>query len=372
MTGHRRAVAVVVGAIFLGTAPALLGQSNLPWEIGPFTRPIQTSIISPDPANTFIDPILKQPVQWEALNTFNPSAVVKGGKVYVLYRAEDNSGKMEIGMHTSRLGLAVSRDGIHFKRNKAPVFFADEDDQKSREWPGGVEDPRIVEAPDGTYVLTYTQWNRQATSIGLAISKDLYHWKKLGPIFPNSQGSAYHRYKSSGIVTQLINGRLIAARIRGRFWMYWGEGEIHLASSEDLLHWIPIEDGQGQPIVLLKQRQELFDSAFPEVGPPAVLTKDGIVLLYNGKNASENGAVGLDPGAYSGGQALFSADDPQKLLARSETPFFKPELSFEKSGQYPTGTTFIEGLVFFQDKWFLYYGCADSQVGVATSSTSRQ
>jgi predicted GH43/DUF377 family glycosyl hydrolase len=38
---------------------------------------------------------------------------------------------------------------------------------------------------------------------------------------------------------------------------------------------------------------------------------------------------------------------------------------FEKSGQYVNGTVFIEGMVFFKKKWYLYYGCADSRVGVA-------
>ncbi len=57
-----------------------------------------------------------KPVHWEALHTFNPGAIVRKGKVYVLYRAEDDSGTMVIGMHTSRLGMASSEDGIHFKR----------------------------------------------------------------------------------------------------------------------------------------------------------------------------------------------------------------------------------------------------------------
>ncbi|HAS59844.1 MAG TPA: pesticidal protein Cry15Aa, partial [Algoriphagus sp.] len=42
----------------------------------------------------------------------------------------------------------------------------------------------------------------------------------------------------------------------------------------------------------------------------------------------------------------------------------QPELPFEKSGQYPEGTTFLEGLVYFQGAWYLYYGTADSMVGV--------
>ncbi len=88
---------------------------------------------------------------------------------------------MRIGLHTSRLGLAESDDGIHFTRRPEPVFYPDNDSQKEREWPGGCEDPRLVESEDGTYVLTYTQWNRQKTDAAIATSKDLVHWTKHGP-----------------------------------------------------------------------------------------------------------------------------------------------------------------------------------------------
>jgi predicted GH43/DUF377 family glycosyl hydrolase len=53
------------------------------------------------------------------------------------------------------------------------------------------------------------------------------------------------------------------------------------------------------------------------------------------------------------------------MLDRLETPFICPDLPHEVSGQYAAGTTFIEGLVFFKGKWFLYYGTADSMVGLA-------
>src|SRR6516164_7041641 len=138
--------------LFFGTllcATALDAQSTQAWVIGPFTRPASGNpVITPKPESTFNDPILKKPAQWEALHTFNPAAIVRNGKVYVLYRAEDNSGAMEIGGHTSRLGLAESKDGVHFKRMPEPVFYPAEDDQQTREWPGGVEDPRIVEGED--------------------------------------------------------------------------------------------------------------------------------------------------------------------------------------------------------------------------------
>jgi len=345
-------------------ASSLFGQSTQNWVLGPFLRPVTAPIIQPNPQSVFTDPITGKPVHWEALHTFNPAAIARQGKVYVLYRAEDDSGTMVIGMHTSRLGMASSDDGIHFTTQPAPVFYPDVDSQQDREWPGGVEDPRLVESEDGTYVLTYTQWNRRNTDLGIATSTDLIHWTKHGPALVGEKYQHFD-YKSASIVTQLTNGRLIAAKIHGKYWMYWGEIEVRLATSPDLIHWTPVESSAGKPVVLLRRRPGHFDSAFPEVGPPSLLTNHGIILIYNGKNAAVDGAPGIAANAYSDGQALFSADDPRKLIARRKEPFFKPEEPWEQSGQYAAGTTFAEGLVFFKEKWFLYYGCADSRVGVA-------
>jgi predicted GH43/DUF377 family glycosyl hydrolase/lysophospholipase L1-like esterase len=351
---------------------ALRAQSVHPWVIGPFSRPTAGNpVITPQPQSKFTDPILKTPVQWEALHTFNPAAIVRDYKVFVLYRAEDNSGTMEIGMHTSRLGLAESADGIHFTRRAEPVFYPAGDDQKAREWPGGVEDPRIVELENGTYILTYTQWNRATYSVGIATSTDLEHWTKHGPAFFTAEGGKYAdlKYKSAGIVTRLDaqKGRLIAAQIDGKYWMYWGEGAIHLATSEDAIHWTPVEDAKGNPAELLKPRAGHFDSSFPETGPPPVLTDKGIVVLYNGKNAPSGGDPAMGPNAYAAGEALFDAKDPKHLIAQADQPVLKPELPYEKTGQYAAGTTFAEGLVYFHGKWFLYYGCADSLVAVVTA-----
>jgi predicted GH43/DUF377 family glycosyl hydrolase len=351
-------------------------QTAQAWEIGPFTRPsMGNPVIAPRAGSTFTDPITGKPVHWEALHTFNPAAIVRNGKVVVLYRAEDDSGAMSIGGHTSRLGMAESEDGIHFTRRDEPVFYPAKDAQQGREWPGGVEDPRIVEAPDGTYVLTYTQWNRETYSVGIATSRDLEHWTKYGPAFLTAGGGKYAglKYKSAGIVTRLDphKDRLIAAKIRGNYWMYWGEGFVHLATSKDLIHWTPVEGADGAPLELLGPRAGHFDSSFPETGPPPVLTDAGIVVLYNGKNAGKEAAVGGDPAlgesAYAAGEALFDGHDPRHLLKRDDQPALKPELAYEKTGQYVAGTTFAEGLVYFRKQWFLYYGCADSLVAVVTA-----
>lgn len=353
--------------------------SSAAQTLGIFSRPVNAPVITPDKHSTFTDPITHAPVHWEALHTFNPAAIVRNGKVYVLYRAEDDSGTMQIGMHTSRLGLAYSTDGLTFSRMPEPVFYPAPDDQQSREWPGGVEDPRLVQAEDGTYVLTYTQWNRTTYSIGISTSPDLIHWTKHGPALFGSSGGRYDhlQYKSGGIVTQLAPtatnpDRIVAARINGKYWMYWGEIIVRLATSPDLIHWTPVEDpATHQAIEVLTRRPGHFDSGFPEVGPPPLLTASGILVLYNGKNDPAHGDPALGANAYAAGLAIFDPNNPAHPLSRADTPVLKPEQPFEKTGQYAAGTTFAEGLVHFRSRWFLYYGCADSAVGVATTPPDR-
>ena len=88
-----------------------------------------------------------------------------------------------------------------------------------------------------------------------------------------------------------------------------------------------------------------------------------LYIVYN--RSGDAGDRRFYGNAYCAGQVLFDLDDPTKPIARLDAPFLRPMEPFEKSGQYRDGTVFIEGLVFFRNKWWLYYGCADSRVGVA-------
>lgn len=339
------------------------------WMFGPFERAEnQQPIIEPRTNTLFEDPMTGEMVYWESMATFNPAAIVKDGKIYVIYRSEEKLGDTGIGGHTSRLGLAISEDGETYEREDQPIFYPDEDGQKEYEWTGGVEDPRIVETEEGLYVMTYTQWNREYPRLAVATSEDLRNWDKHGPIFEEWKDGKYHNMetKAGAIVTKLKDDKLVAAKINGRYWMYYGVPHVWLASSEDLVNWEPVENYQGDLAPVLNPRPGYFDSWLVEAGPPPVLTDHGIVVLYNAGNSQNIGVPELGNRIYTGGQALYDANEPWKLLDRSDEPFIKPEKEFEKSGQYEDGTTFIEGLVYFEGTWYLYYGTADSMVGVVT------
>ena len=363
--------------LLLAALSAMAGDNVLPyWAIGGFARPESNPMVSPVTNSLFFCPVKKTQVRWECADTFNPAAVVKDGKVCVLYRAEDdpNAG---IGKRTSRIGLVESEDGVSIDyRSPSPVMYPDLSSiSQTYEWPGGTEDPRVVEAEvDGQplYVMTFTSWNRKTARLSVATSRDLRTWTHHGPCFRTAFNGKFADLacKSGSIVTEIRDGRLQAAKImvngEEKYFMYWGEYWVCGATSDDLITWTPVVDANTDLLYLAKPRKGFFDSLLTECGPPAVMTEDGIVLIYNGKNASgSNGDACYAANTYAAGQMLFSKDNPLQLVDRLGKPFFRPIANFEKSGQYAAGTVFTEGLVWHQGKWFLYYGCADSFVGVA-------
>ena len=344
-------------------------QNVLPdWALGGFVRPEKANPIITNPSNQFDCPMQDKKIGWEESDVFNPAATVKDGKIYVLYRAEDNSAT-GIGKRTSRIGLAESEDGIHMKRRKTPVMYPDKDNMKEYEWEGGCEDPRVTMTEDGLYVMAYTSWNRKVARLCIATSHDLVKWEKHGPAFAKAYNGRFKDIfcKSGSMVTTIKDGKQVLTKIDGKYFMYWGEHAVYAATSDDLVNWTPILDEKNELATVIKPRPQYFDSALTECGPPAILTDKGIVLLYNGKNQTNDSKRDkrFTAGAYCAGQILTDPKEPMKVLQRLDVPFFRPMASFEKSGQYVDGTVFIEGLVFFKNKWYLYYGCADSQVSVA-------
>lgn len=370
----KKILIVIVGAMLLAGCGSPGGNVLPDWALGGFVRPDGVNpVISPDPSIRFLCPMKQDSVGWMESDTFNPGAVTADGKIAVVFRAEDNSAT-GIGKRTSRLGLAYSSDGIHLDIHPEPVLYPDDDSWKEVDWPGGCEDPRIAVTEDGLYVMMYTSWNRKVPRLSVATSRDLVHWTKHGPAFAEAWDGRFAetQSKSGSIVTTLAGGRQVIAKIGGKYLMYWGEHMVNLAESEDLIHWTPLVNEDGSLKGILFPREGYFDSALTECGPPAILTDRGILLLYNGKNRKdEKGDSRYPGGTYAAGQVLFDAAQPDSVLERLDVPFFRPTEPFEKSGQYVDGTVFIEGLTYFKGKWYLYYGCADSYVGVAVCDPKR-
>jgi predicted GH43/DUF377 family glycosyl hydrolase len=317
------------------------------------TRLSHQPLLSPAPA-TFYD-----------AGAFNPAAArdPRTGSITLLFRGQNAHG-------LSKIGRATSTDGIHFDADKTPGLAP----EGPTEIPGGVEDPRLVWIA-GLYYLTYTAYNGHDAQLALATSTDLIHWERRGILLPAYRGTWNKQWTKSGAI--------VPEKINGRWWMYYlgtrplPDGSpaaddhggrtvdyMGLASSTDLIHW---SDATPEPV--LPRRPDAFDSRVMEPGPPPLVTPAGILLLYNGADSHL---------VYRTGWALFDLHDPAKLIARSDVPFFRPELPWEKSGQVPN-VVFLEGLVpdftFIDDRLHYglcspsgqdysgYYGAADKYVG---------
>jgi len=290
------------------------------------------------------NPILTPTGGFQSKGVFNPTVIKEGENFYMLYRAECDDGL------TGRIGLAQSQDGFHFTCHSKPVVSPEEDFDK-----GGCEDPRIAKFED-TYFLTYVGNSRMynVSNICLAISKDLLHWKKHGPVLQPNKGAW-----NSG---QLKAGVIVSEKINGKYVMYFmGEERpwitaIGMAHSEDLFHWYEPEE---RPIVL--PRENRFDCKGVEPGPTPVIINEGILLVYNGWG---------EDSIYKPGGLLFSKEELTKILARTEGPLLTPSGDYGK--ELGTGNHIVaEGLVRHKDKWFLYYGAADRFTCLAVYEESR-
>lgn len=329
------------------------------WAMLPFKKLNDVNPILKASDGVFTCPILKHEVKWEEKDVFNPAVVVRNGAVYLFYRAEDTIGKYA---GTSRIGLAMGADGVNFTRMREPLLFPAEDFMKVYEWEGGIEDPRIVESDMGTYIMTYTAYDGKLARLCLASSTDLLNWTKHGLVLKGKFTDTWS--KSGAIVARQQGNKVIAEKVNGKYWMYFGDTDLFMATSDDLIQWQPVLDEDGNLKSVLKPRPGYFDSRLVESGPYALITDKGILLLYNGMNLDTGGDPNLPKDAYCSGQALYDLNDPSKLIDRLENYFLRPDQPYEIEGQV-NQVCFIEGMVPLNGKWFLYYGTADSKIGVA-------
>lgn len=359
-------------AILLGVAAYLwMGRNSLPdWAIGYFLEQEDASpVVREDASAVFYCPAIDKNVNWEKGGLSHPSATVQNGKVVLLYQAEDETKDKE-GRSISRIGYAVSADGLSFQKAKTPVLYPNRDSEVGHEWLGGCEDPRVAVTKDGTYVMFYTQSNRYTSRLAVALSKDLKSWTKYGPIFEEAYNGKYYNISttSASIVTKVTDDKQVIEKVDGRYYMYWGDSHIYAATSDNLIDWKPIEDENGELEKVLSPRQNSFDSRSVACGPSAILTEKGIVLLYNGKNKEgEMGSQEYSECIVAGGQALFDAKKPDKLIARLNEPFILPKetANSNKKDSIREHKIFIQSLVYFKNQWYLYYGDKNSEISVA-------
>ena len=271
---------------------------------------------------------------WETYNVFNPSVIQH-------YRAQ--------GLDwISRIGYAVSEDGIRWNRMRRPVMEPI-DGTDSR----GLEDPRVTEI-DGVFYMCYTAYGREFLGEGepidahfgggilpmIARSENLITWERIGPIVKGENN------KDHVLFPKKLNNRYAALHRR------WPN--VWIAFSEDLVRW-PEKD---MDMVYGPRNDDLEAWDFKSVGSNGVPieTEAGWLLINHGYN---------DDHIYHMGVCLVDLDDPTKIIARPKTSIFGPEELWEIRGDIPN-VVFSSANPVVDGNVYVYYGGGDHVIGLAT------
>lgn len=289
------------------------------------------------------NPILKPTRRWwETKWVYNNAAILDENKVKILYRARGED-------YLSRFGYAESRDGFTIDfRSELPVFDADPENPYERL---GVEDPRITKMGDTFYVVyiaisLYPSY-KQVPSFNLS---DGPPWRARAAIATTKDFNSFQR---AGIILEdedQKDAMLFPEKIGGKFvLLHRRYPDACIAYSEDLKNW---EDHT----VILTPRKGSWESGRVGGGAPPLKTEKGWLEFYH---AADRDFV------YRIGVMLLDLNDPTRIVAKLDYPVLEPEMDYEKNGPVPN-VVFTCGVVEKEGQYLVYYGGADSVIGVAT------
>jgi predicted GH43/DUF377 family glycosyl hydrolase len=274
-------------------------------------------------ANPILEPIPDHP--WESRNVFNCGVINHGDEIVLIYRGQGN------GNDVSRLGLATSRDGVHFNRRPDPVFAPEMPDEVK-----GVEDPRLT-LLDGRIQMLYTAWSPESIQVARASTIDFVTWERHGVVFPGPDN------KDAALFPRTINGRYCAFhRIPSSMWIAW---------SDDLVTW-----GDYQRI--MDPRPGCYDDWKLGAGGPPIETDQGWLVIYHGVDTGR---------VYRLGVALLDLDDPSRVINRPVEPILEPVEPWELVGDV-SNVVFTCGTAELGDDYLIYYGGADRVIALATAN----
>ncbi len=279
--------------------------------------------------------------QWPypANSVFNAGATtLPDGTTLLLSRVEDFRG-------LSHLTAARSRDGVSGWRIDTAPTMSPHPDHPEESW--GIEDPRITYLPEeGCYAVLYTAYSPGGPGVALALTHDFETFERRGLIFPPED-------KDAAIFPVRFKGGWAALHRP----VTSTSANIHLSYSENLRHF------GGSRTVLEARRGPWWDARKVGLSAPPIQTEKGWLLIYHGVKTTGSGVL------YRNGLALLDLHDPSLCLLRSDPWVFGPRDLSERVGDvdnvvFPCGTTLAPD----GDTLRVYYGQADTSIGLATAS----
>lgn len=273
-------------------------------------------------------------------SVFNPGAtLLPDGTTLLLCRVEDRRG-------LSHFCTARSDNGIDgWKIDSKPTLLPDPENFPEELW--GIEDPRITYLEElKKYAVVYTAFTRDGPGVALALTEDFKSYERYGVIMaPEDKDAALFPFRMDGNWAMIH--RPVSAP-RAHMWISY---------SPDLKNW-------GNHILMMNARKGAWwDANKIGLSPPPIQTAEGWLIIYHGVRQTCSGCI------YRIGLALFDLEKPELLLKRGAEWIFTPEEPYELFGDvgnvvFPCGYTIAPD----GDTLNIYYGAADTSIGLATAS----
>ena len=327
----------------------------------------------------------------EIEGVLNPAAA-RGpdGELYLFPRLTARGNYSRIGIARVRFNgggdpVGVERLGI--------ALEPEADYERRPDGSGGCEDPRITFVePLQRYMMTYTALSPRGPRIAMAISKDLFHWQRLGlatfapyygielgevddkdaslfPVaIPNPSGhpelAMLHRPLFPGTRPEETACRPASRELdldRESIWISYCPMSLETREPYHLGQFT----SHHRPATPVSPWERLKIGG----GTPPILTRHGWLIVYHGVSEIEKPSNDVHQLCYSAGVMVLSKEHPQVIRYRSAEPVLTPVLTQERHGTianvvFPTGIDRRDDLG-APDRFDIYYGMADYRIGVA-------
>ena len=295
--------------------------------------------------------------------------------------------------NVSRIGLArvLVTDGVPSGVERLGVVLAPDAGWERARTHAGVEDPRVTWiASLNLHVMTYVAYGPLGPRSAVAVSDDLRGWKRLGPIhfeYDEDLDTDLNLFCNKDIVffgepVPGPDGRPSFAALHRPMWdldlVAPGIGSYLPAGVTDdragiWISYVPVDEATTDPSRLAHLRGHRlvampihpFEQLKIGAGPPPLRVPEGWLLIHHGVSGRLIPGVDHQPMVhYAAGAMILSADDPSVVLARTSEPLLSAESEAETTGIVPN-VVFPTAIEEVDGRHFVFYGMADSRIGVA-------
>ena len=326
-------------------------------------------------------------VPFEAEGVLNPaSGRTLDGRLWLLPR-------LVAPGNVSRVGLAevIVDGGVPVGVRRDSVVLSPDAAWERGHGHAGVEDPRTTWIPTlGLHVMTYVAFGPLGPKPALAVSEDLRTWRRLGPVHFGYQpdlDTDLNLFPNKDVVffPELVtapDGRPAYAMLHRPMWnlgLILGGHQVYPPAGVDdprpaiWISYAPaaaVYDDIGALTRLVLHRpvalpEHGYEQLRIGAGPPPIRVPEGWLLIHHGVSGREiEGWTPQREVRYAAGAMLLDAADPGRVIARTPVPILEPFLSEERQGTVPN-VVFPTAIEEVEGHRFIFYGMADSSIGVA-------